>query len=115
MLNMGLALHYAEKRQGYFMAGCLTEDNLSEIQFVFYPNPVHSTAKLSVSSFTSIDQRVKLLIVDVLGRIVRSQWVKMQELNGGFIIDMSPLSSGSYFLVIQYSGISKLIKIIKIQ
>lgn len=113
-LHMGLGLHYAEKRHGVFEVDCWKQDSLSEIQFLLYPNPVHSTATLSILSQGAFNHKIQLQWVDAQGRTVKTQRVTMQDLYPGFSIDMSSFSSGVYFLRIVSSAFNSAIKIIKI-
>lgn len=113
-LNLGLGLHYAIKRRGTFLLNCFEKDTSSAIKFLLYPNPVHSTATLSVRAPKGLNQKVQLQIVDAIGRVVRSQWVTWQELYSGFLLDMSSFSVGIYFLNISSTTANSVIKIIKI-
>lgn len=113
-LHMGLGLHYALKRYGTFLLDCFETDTSSVIKFLLYPNPVHSTATLSVLAQGSFNQKIQLQLIDALGRQVSSQWVGWQDLQSRFLIDMSSLSAGIYFLIISSSSFNSVIKIIKI-
>lgn len=113
-LTFGLSLHYAVKRNGTFLIDCSEKDTLAAIKFLFYPNPVHNKATLSILTPRAGNQKIQLQIIDALGRIVRSQWVSWQDLYPGSLLDMSSLAAGIYFLKISSSSFNSVIKIIKI-
>lgn len=112
-LNMGLGLHFAQKKHGVFEVDCWEEDSLSDSKFLFYPNPVQSSATLLVLSQGTLHHKVQLQLVDALGRTVKLQWATWQELKAGCAIEVSQLSSGVYFLRITSSAFQHVIKIIK--
>lgn len=112
-LTMGLGLHFAEKKNGIFLFGCIEKDSIPEINFLFYPNPVHSIATLILLANGVVDHNVQLQIVDPLGRTVKIQSLARQDLQKGYSMNLSELSSGVYFIRINSSAFNRVIKFIK--
>ncbi|MBK9285679.1 MAG: T9SS type A sorting domain-containing protein [Sphingobacteriaceae bacterium] len=76
---------------------------------VIYPNPVKSTLNLSFSNLKFITQNLTFKILDVYGRVIREDEIKIETQNS---LNISDLEKGIYFM--QLYNMNKLIATKKI-
>ena len=68
-----------------------------ELRFsAVYPNPVKD--QLNVSLVSPANERMQLVLIDVMGRIAHQQAVTVQQGANGIVVDMSRLGSGRYIM-----------------
>ncbi|MFA6200998.1 MAG: T9SS type A sorting domain-containing protein [Bacteroidales bacterium] len=80
------------------------------IQTSIYPNPTANQAKLQLSG---INKEVKLMIIDVNGRIINTQILKPSNNNIEIAIDLTSLPRGIYYIKLQSDNLNKTEKLIK--
>lgn len=80
------------------------------IQTSIYPNPTSNQSKLQLSG---INKEVKLMIIDVNGRIINTQTIKSSNNNIETTIDLNSLPKGVYYIKLQGDKFNKTEKLIK--
>lgn len=75
-----------------------------------YPNPTIDQAKLQLSG---IDKEIRLIIIDIQGRVIKDQIIKSTNNSINTIIDLSQEPKGMYYIKLQNNNINKTEKIIK--
>lgn len=75
-----------------------------------YPNPTSNQAKLQLSG---VNNEVKLMIIDINGRILNTQTIKPSNNNIETTIDLSALPQGIYYIKLQGDKLNKTEKLIK--
>ncbi|MBS1634577.1 MAG: T9SS type A sorting domain-containing protein [Bacteroidetes bacterium] len=76
--------------------------------FSLYPNP--ATAQLTVSCSNKANNKIHCEIADMLGRTVISMQTSQQE---SFVVDITSLNPGVYFIKLNINGTSSVKKFIK--
>lgn len=80
------------------------------VQTSIYPNPTSNQAKLQLSG---VNNEVKLMIIDIKGRILNTQTIKPSNNNIETTIDLSALSQGIYYIKLRGDKLNKTEKLIK--
>lgn len=101
---------YSGATPGEFAIEVVNQDTaitntFEDFSFTYYPNPVKDN-KLNLSSEREISS---LNVINVLGQRVMTA----QPNTSDYVLDMSPLASGTYFVEVQVGEKSKTIKIVK--
>lgn len=73
--------------------------------YKLYPNPART--ELSVEYFTNSDETVKIQLIDMTGRVLRTQEIKAQKGNNVIHMDTNGISAGSYTVKIDSDNSSK--------
>jgi hypothetical protein len=79
---------------------------LSKSSFTIYPNPVKAT--LTAEMFKSQAENVKIMVLDVAGRVLQSKQVQTQLGSNVFQLNTAPLAKGTYLIVVE--GATKEVK-----
>lgn len=74
----------------------------AEVGMKFWPNPVVGTGKISLES--AVSRTAKISVVDVDGRIVRTDIHELSRGSNDFEIDFSGLPGGIYWVVAELQG-----------
>jgi len=80
------------------------------IQSNLYPNPTTNQAKLQLSG---VNTEIKLMIIDIKGRIVKTQTLRPSNNNIETIIDLSYLPKGIYYIKLEGENLNRTEKLIK--
>lgn len=88
------SISYSES--SYVESDCELEDG-----FVLYPNPVSQSDPLLNVKFMAETEKVNLLFIDVLGRVVRSMRLDVELGMNSFCFDVADFPIGTYFLTIE--------------
>lgn len=86
----------------YYTNNNLGSNSLDQNNFAFYPNPV--TSELH---FQTTEDVTKIIIYDILGRVVKSEFVSQNK------IDLSEITSGTYIVKAQSDTKTQTFKLIK--
>jgi Secretion system C-terminal sorting domain/Bacterial Ig-like domain (group 2) len=70
---------------------------VDEVAFSFFPNPVKHTLNVLINN---IENTATLNLVGTDGRVVKSTQLNKQQSNTSFLIDVSKVTPGTYFLVL---------------
>ncbi len=73
-----------------------------------YPNPVQNTLSIAISN--KEDQSCSLILMDVTGRVLKSQELQLVKGDNIFSLDMSAFAVGSYLLKIGLTFQTKIVK-----
>ncbi len=84
------------------------EEQITKISL--YPNPTIDQAKLQLSG---INKEIRLIIIDIQGRVIKDQIIKSTNNSINTIIDLSQEPKGVYYIKLQNDNINKTEKIIK--
>jgi hypothetical protein len=116
LLNNGLKTFQVPK-QGFFSSTCmLAMNNEMVLNLRVYPNPFVSKLVLKTIDIVKADAQmnIHLVVLDAGGRQVSSFKTNINALNSGYVLNLSELAQGVYFIKVleEASGIQT-IKIIK--
>ena len=102
-------IEYGENVNFYIFGAGLREVEES-IKISLYPNPTQNNAKLQLSG---INKEVKLIIIDVQGRIAKTQILKPNNNAINTLIDLTQLPKGIYYIKLQNDSFNTTKKIVK--
>jgi len=102
-------IEYGENVNFYIFGAGLREVEES-IKISLYPNPTQNNAKLQLSG---INKEVKLIIIDVQGRIAKTQILKPNNNTINTLIDLTQLPKGIYYIKLQNDSFNTTKKIVK--
>jgi len=77
-----------------------------------YPNPVNDNLIINLGTLKTTNEEVRIRIIDNNGRIITDCIIT--DIESEYIIDVSRLEKGVYFLEISSAGISRKLSIVKI-
>lgn len=77
-----------------------------------YPNPVNDNLIINLGTLKTTNEEVRIRIIDNNGRIITDRIIT--DIESEYIIDVSRLEKGVYFLEISSAGISRKLSIVKI-
>lgn len=113
-LNTGVSLFGGSLGQYEFVVACKPQSLEEVLEFTLFPNPVVNYTRLVAKGISASVSKVNLIIIDAVGRVVWKELFQATLLRTGFVLRLSALSAGNYFLQVNAGGFTKIIPFVKV-
>lgn len=85
-------------KQTYSPIVSLKFDDVKGLSFAFYPNPVKNKLTVMVDKIETATANLNVMSVD--GKLIKSVMLNTQNSNSSFLVDVTSLTKGMYYLVL---------------
>ena len=113
-VQSGIANYSSKVTYGEFAINCNIDQKINTLGLRLFPNPVISNTKIKFSSTPPLNENFKLTICNPEGMIMRILNTNGYQLFQGYIVNLTDLTSGNYFIKIESPQFIEALKFIKI-
>lgn len=99
-------------RPNYFP--CIDTKEVIKLKLMIFPNPSINLITVKGLIGENLERTCYVRIIDLLGRVISSKFCKLYQIYQGLELDVSILSAGTYYLVIQGDDVLGFAQFIKI-